>query len=328
MPESPELRAHREWLGYVQPAGIVVSPPALIAAGAYADRNIHDVQRRLQECVQWIPLNGASNPVPAITDLQRFFEHVFGWEHGDLCGGDDLPASLEVSLTEYDEALRPEFAVRAENGANGDVSWQLLIDLVPSGTDLDAAPDHPGRNWDASPTARLERLCRELQVPIGLVCNGTHLRLMYAPRGETRPHDVPRGRNARGEWPADPLGPAHVLRAERMFSLPARQRLPAILEESRRYQAQVSTALSRQVLAALYELLRGFQTDNNSVTPPSSSARSFNPLQEGYTPVEKKGYTPSAPTTDGSLPPAPAGSTGQTPVTVQRHERAPEQRTG
>jgi hypothetical protein len=54
--------------------------------------------------------------------------------------------------------------------------------------------------------------------------------------------------------------------------------------------------------------------DENNTTATRSSARSFNPLQEGYTPVEKKGYTPSAPGADGPLPPAPAGSSGQTPV--------------
>ena len=44
------------------------------------------------------------------------------------------------------------------------------------------AKDH---RWQASPQARFERLLRETQVPIGLLSNGTHLRLVYAPRGET-----------------------------------------------------------------------------------------------------------------------------------------------
>lgn len=50
-----------------------------------------------------------------------------------------------------------------------------------------------------------------------------------------------------------------LLSAERLFSLPEKQRLPAILSESRKYQNTVSTQLAKQVLAALYELLRGFQ---------------------------------------------------------------------
>ncbi|MGH7554599.1 MAG: type IIL restriction-modification enzyme MmeI, partial [Longimicrobiales bacterium] len=263
MAENPELRAHREWLGYVQPVGIVVSPPALVQAGAHVDRNIHAEQSRLEECVDWIALNGAANPVPIVTDLGRFFESVFGWEPGDLRGGegDALPADLEVNLTEYDEVLCPEFAVGDSDAAKGEARWQLLIDVVEPGTDLDRAPDNPGRHWDASPTARLERLCRELQVPIGLVTNGTHLRLVYAPRGETSGH-MTFPVSAMLEVGGRPiLGGLHMLlRAERLFSLPSKQRLPAILEDSRRYQAHVSTTLARQVLAALHELLRGFQS--------------------------------------------------------------------
>ena len=50
-----------------------------------------------------------------------------------------------------------------------------------------------------------------------------------------------------------------LLSGERLFSLAEKQRLPAILADSRKYQNVVSTQLAEQVLAALYELLRGFQ---------------------------------------------------------------------
>ena len=41
------------------------------------------------------------------------------------------------------------------------------------------------RTWHAPPQARFERLLRETRVPIGLLCNATQIRLVYAPRGET-----------------------------------------------------------------------------------------------------------------------------------------------
>ena len=50
---------------------------------------------------------------------------------------------------------------------------------------------------------------------------------------------------------------------DRMFTLGDKQRLPAILENSRKYQNTVSTKLAEQVLAALYELMRGFQAAND-----------------------------------------------------------------
>jgi hypothetical protein len=116
------------------------------------------------------------------------------------------------------------------------------------------------RRWQASPESRFERLLRETGVPIGLLSNGTRLRLVYAPRGETSGYATfPVA--AMAEVAGRPIFAAlhMLLSSERLFSLPARQRLPAILEESRKYQSLVSTELSKQVLAALYELLRGFQ---------------------------------------------------------------------
>ena len=44
-------------------------------------------------------------------------------------------------------------------------------------------------------------------------------------------------------------------------------------------------------------------------TTPSSS-RSYQPLQEGYTPTDDRGYQPSA--TSQNLPAPPAGCTGET----------------
>ncbi len=40
MARDPEQLAHQQWLGYVQPVGLVVSIPALLAAQAHVNRNI------------------------------------------------------------------------------------------------------------------------------------------------------------------------------------------------------------------------------------------------------------------------------------------------
>ena len=39
MPRDPAILAHQEWLGYVQPTGLVVSIPSLIDASAFLNRN-------------------------------------------------------------------------------------------------------------------------------------------------------------------------------------------------------------------------------------------------------------------------------------------------
>jgi hypothetical protein len=138
----------------------------------------------------------------------------------------------------------------------------MLIHRVKLGLDLDEIPetDSKDHRWQASPQSRFERLLRETCVPIGLLSNGTHLRLVYAPRGETLGH-LTFHVQAMTEVAGRPIFAAllMLLSAERLFTLPDKQRLPHILAESRKYQNLVSTKLAEQVLAALYELLRGFQ---------------------------------------------------------------------
>src|SRR5262249_52566366 len=51
-----------------------------------------------------------------------------------------------------------------------------------------------------------------------------------------------------------------LLGQSRLLSLPRAQRLAALLHDSRKFQNEVSERLSEQVLHALYELLRGFQS--------------------------------------------------------------------
>lgn len=75
---DPELLAHREWLGYVQPIGVVVSPPALLAAQAYVNRNVAPLQQLFLDVVE----DTAGGP--AITHLPKFLTHVLRWDESDL----------------------------------------------------------------------------------------------------------------------------------------------------------------------------------------------------------------------------------------------------
>ena len=106
----------------------------------------------------------------------------------------------------------------------------MLIQRVKLGLDLDDTPETDGKDhrWQASPQARFERLLRETQVPIGLLSNGTHLRLVYAPRGETSGH-LTFPVQAMTEVAGRPIFAAlqMLLSAERLFTLPDKQRLPA-----------------------------------------------------------------------------------------------------
>lgn len=263
-----ELRVHRDWIGLLQPVGLVVSPPALLAAQAFPDKNILKEQQVLRALVTPPETKDGGKAAAAGPPLPLPFEalatQVLGWKPDKLVGGPNgaaLPATIELVLPEFDETLRPTYAVPAfpEDGAE----WMMLIQELANGTPLDEPPAEETRKWHASPQVRLERLLRETGVPIGILSNGRFIRLVYAPRGESSGHVT---------WPVHRLCTAldrdmlsalcMLLGTARLFALPREQRLPHILKESRKYQNVVSTKLADQVLEALNELLRGFQAAN------------------------------------------------------------------
>jgi hypothetical protein len=136
----------------------------------------------------------------------------------------------------------------------------MLIQKLPAGQDLDDVVAEDDRHWQASPHDRFDRLLRKTEIPAGILFNGIELRLVYAPRGETSGYMTFRVKEM-AEVAGRPIFAAMhmLLEAPRLFSMAEKQRLPAILADSRKYQNVVSTQLAEQVLAALYELLRGFQ---------------------------------------------------------------------
>ena len=260
MAKDPEQLAHQQWLGYVQPVGLVVSIPALLAAQAHVNRNIAPEHQRFLGC---LCRDKHDEFVPEIRDFRAFTQTVLGWEPADLLDvSQDEQASraLEVTLTAYNETLRPTWAVRELEPKDPEHPWLMLIQSVPRGMDFDEVAAKDERHWQASPHARFERLLRETEVPMGLLASPTDLRLVYAPRGETSGY-MTFPVKAMAEVAGRPMFAAlhMLLEADRLFGMDEKQRLPAILADSRKYQNVVSTQLAEQVLAALYELVRGFQ---------------------------------------------------------------------
>jgi hypothetical protein len=259
MPKDHELEAHRQWLGFIQPVGLVVSPVALTGAQAQLDRNIVTDHVRLRDFLHDVS-PGEDSAADRVPDLPSFLTRVLGWEPADLAGapgGPDLPSSLDVALPEFAETLSPTYAVQGENGQG----WMMLVKVEASGTDLDRDVMLHDRAWKATPQVRFERLLRENKISIGLLANEERLRLVYAPAGESSGHLTFVWKEL-AQTAGRPLFAALklLLSPDRLWTLPTARRLPAILEASRKSQNLVSNALSEQVLDGLHELVRGFQS--------------------------------------------------------------------
>ena len=148
-------------------------------------------------------------------------------------------------------------------GVKGESDWQILIQEIPTSANMDQSGRSPDdHSWSASPQTRFERLLRDTAVPIGLLINPDSSASSTPRRGN--PGHITFPIHAMCETAGRPIvGALHLLLdAQRLFALPKNQRLPAILQASRKYQNEVSIKLASQVLRALNELCRGFNAAN------------------------------------------------------------------
>lgn len=265
---DPAILAHLEWLGFVQPTGLVVSAPALVRAGAILDSRDAEGQTILRSCLEERELDPKGGAVPYLPDFESFASNVLGWSFSakGYAGTNEspIPSELKLPLPDYGETLQPDFSVRELNPKEGAVPWQLLVSALLPGTDIDKISAAKGK-LEASPHSRMERLLRQTGVPAGILFNGRVLRLISAPRGESSgwiDFRVAEMIQTAGR----PISTALrlLLGQTRLLALPRDKRLAALLEDSRKFQNEVSERLAEQVLHGLYELLRGLQSAHDA----------------------------------------------------------------
>ncbi|MEG4172155.1 MULTISPECIES: hypothetical protein [unclassified Microcoleus] len=105
MAQDPELIRHKEWLGFLQPVGLVVSPPALVKFQCVPSRNIVELQQALQEIIT----TNSDESQALISDFPAFVTEVLGWEPYDLVA--EIAPEFTVPLPDYGETLKPTYTV-------------------------------------------------------------------------------------------------------------------------------------------------------------------------------------------------------------------------
>jgi hypothetical protein len=248
-----------EWLGHVQPVGLVVAPIVLARYGLTPELQTRVESETARAFISPAPEDDKTKTVDqrALKDPWAFFQGVLGWRASQVAGapnGPALPEEVFLKVEESDTEIAPDWAVADPEGG-----CQMLVRVEAPGVD----PDERGAlaGWEATPHQRFERLLREKETAIGVLVADDILRLIYAPRGET------------SGWMTFPLrslievggrpmlgGLKLLLSSFRLHNDAPERRLPALLKASRDAQAEVSTRLAAQVLGALHELLRGLHT--------------------------------------------------------------------
>jgi hypothetical protein len=267
---DPELKAHREWLGYLQPVGLVVAPAAMLEAGWVVTRSGSELierQERYREALEPLgtPTDSGDSETGAgdndnaprgFRSLAEVLTEHLGWDAEQL---DASPEAIEAhtkELPELGETLKPTAVVPAASGEGA----QLLVIELPLAAAFDQKTTDGEHLWRASAQERLERLLREIGVEAGLLFNGRQLRLVVAPKGESSGHltfTLSELAEVSGRLMFSGLD--LLLEQSHVFLDPDGTRLADVFKKSRSFQAVVSNALADQVLAALWDLLRGFQ---------------------------------------------------------------------
>ena len=259
-PRKHAIEEHKRWIGYLQPEGVVVAPVALVDFGAQLNASeFAPLQERFVASIA-----RDNDGAPIIPSFAQFARTFLGWKDSllDIFAVDDeVPDALRIATGDYGELLRPDAAYRHLAPSDPARPWMLLIRQLAPGTKFDAIPDEDrAHGWVASPVQKFERLLRATDIAIGILCNGTDIRLLYAPRGENAGSlTFPVRFLAELPGRAATTALEMLLSHRRLIGVNEAQRLPALLKKSREYQGAVSTVLAEQVLEALYDLVRGFQ---------------------------------------------------------------------
>jgi hypothetical protein len=258
------IEAHKRWLGYLQPDGLVVSAAALVDKGHYYQEAQRERQIEFIDHLLAFQQYDEEEGTVEITDFKALATEFLGLPKREWVDAADLGDAYHIPLKESPEVLSPSAALRwprSKELAEGEPAYQILTKYYDG--DLDAPYETAANTWSTSATRRFERLLRETGIPIGLLVSRTQLRLVSAPVGENAGSLTFRFADMVSTMGRPILGAFDLLlNAEMLFLGDESHQLPALLRHSRDMQANVSIELARQVLDGLYDLVRGTQAAN------------------------------------------------------------------
>lgn len=251
-----DLSQHSEWLSLIEVSGPFLAEPVLKDAFPQGLEGLDGAKKKLvrQAYDEWREAIDLDDP-DALKIHRAWIELVL--RHGleldeDSLGdvlksADDLP-DVKRELTEHGITLAPDFAV-----VDGQSASPLMLIAVYEPQIVLGEAFKQG-TWSASPGERMVELCRATGVRLGLVTNGEQWMLVDAPVGAVTTFASWYGRL----WAQEPITlQAFVsLLGIRRFFVDRSEQLPALLDNSLKYQDEVTDALGEQVRRAVEVLIQ------------------------------------------------------------------------
>src|SRR5262249_13728751 len=128
---------------------------------------------------EWLE-RGDREPAVHRAWVQQVLTRLLEYPADFLLEGQAIPPGLEAAEPQFGETLRPDWGL---TGKHSESRAQLLISFYPPSQKLDGPVE--GKVWKATPGTRMMELLHATDVPLGLITNGEHWMVVYAPRGET-----------------------------------------------------------------------------------------------------------------------------------------------
>lgn len=255
MSQPSVSRHHADWLSLVEVSGPFVSLPVLLRVFPQGLEARDPLQAKALRAVYQEWQDAPNAPGMQRAWVLHVLTQLLSYPQDLITEGQSLPAGLEANLPETEETLRPDLAIIAPAGTDKAGQAQLLIVNYPNEQLLDKPVI--GRHWKATPATRMMELLHGAGVSLGIVTNGEHWMLVYAPRGEITGY----ASWYANLWLDEPitLRAFHsLLGVRRFFGVAADSTLLAMLKESAQDQQEVTDQLGYQVREAVEVLVLSF----------------------------------------------------------------------
>lgn len=251
-----DLTQHSEWLSLIEVSGPFLAEPVLKDAFPQGLDGLDGAKKKLvrQAYDEWREAIDLDDP-DALKIHKAWIELVLrrGLELDEDGSGDVLKRGADLADIKYERpehgvTLTPDFAV-----VDGQGGPPLMLVTV-YGPQVVLSEALRQGTWSASPGERLVELCRATGVRLGLVTNGEQWMFVDAPVGAVTTFASWYSRL----WAQEPITlQAFVsLLGIRRFFVDRSEQLPALLDNSLKYQDEVTDALGEQVRRAVEVLIQ------------------------------------------------------------------------
>lgn len=253
-----DLGHHAEWLSLIDVSGPFLAEPVLKDAFPQGLEGLDPAKKILvrQAYDEWreaLDLDDPEFPRIHRAWIDLILKQVLELDEngaGDILKATDkLSDEVRCELPEHGITLRPDYALM---GSEADTRPLILIAVY--GSEISLKDLLKGDGWAASPAERIVELCRATGIRLGLVTNGEQWMFVDAPVGAI---------TSFASWYARLWGQEPVtlqafvnLLGIRRFFVDRSEQLPELLDNSLKFQDEVTDALGEQVRRAVEVLIQ------------------------------------------------------------------------